>query len=122
MGQIKRPPAYKIAVVQFALTGSLALIFLLHSMVSGYSALLGGLICAVPNGYFIWKAFQHSGARSIHLVLKNMYQGEGWKLGLTAIFFGAVFLKVEPLNLFALFFSFIVVQLAGVFATSLIKL
>ncbi|MBT13878.1 MAG: F0F1 ATP synthase assembly protein I, partial [Oceanospirillaceae bacterium] len=41
-----------------------ALIALLHSPLAAKSALLGGLTCALPNAYFIWRAFRYSGARS----------------------------------------------------------
>lgn len=84
---------------------------LLHSDVAAKSAVMGGFSCALPNAYFIWKAFRYSGARSTEYVIQSFYQGETWKFLLTSLCFIAIFRHVEPLNVLALFAGFITVQL-----------
>lgn len=111
MTGIPRPPAYRIVIFQLCLTFAVALLALLHSPLAAKSALLGGLTCAVPNAYFIWKAFKYSGARSAVQVVQSFYQGEAWKFVLTALCFVVIFQRVEPLNVLALFAGFITVQL-----------
>ena len=80
---------------------------------SAYSAVLGGLICLVPNALFARRVFAHRGATQARLVVRDFYVGEAMKLGLTAVSFGLVFGWVEPLSAPALFAGFIGVQAAG---------
>jgi len=77
------------------------------SLVHGYSALLGGLICTVPNTWFAYRSFKYRGARASQQIVKSFYRGEAVKLLLTALLFGATFkfVKViEPVTVFAVFF------------------
>lgn len=90
----------------------------LHSDVAAKSALLGGLTCALPNAYFIWRAFRYTGARAATQVVQSFYQGEAWKFVLTALCFGVIFQLVEPLNVLALFVSFMTVQLSHVIGSA----
>ncbi|MFC3679384.1 ATP synthase subunit I [Bacterioplanoides pacificum] len=106
-----RRAVYRVMLVQLALTAAAALIAWLHSDVAAGSALLGGLTCAVPNAYFLWRAFRYSGARSADKVVQSIYQGEAWKFLLTALCFAVIFVRVEPLNVPALFIAFMTVQL-----------
>jgi ATP synthase protein I len=114
LSTVPRPPAYRIVLLQLALTLISALVAWLYSDVAAKSALLGGLTCAFPNACFIWRAFRYSGARSAHLVVQSFYQGETWKFLLTALCFIAIFQRVEPLNVLALFAGFITVQLGHI--------
>lgn len=106
-----RQSVYKVMLVQFGLTLFSALVAWLHSDVAAKSALLGGLTCAVPSAYFVWRAFRYSGARMADRVVQSLYQGEAWKFMLTALSFGVIFVRVEPLNVPALFIAFMTVQL-----------
>lgn len=122
MSSIPRPPVHRIVLMQLGITLLIAGICSVFDLVAGYSALLGGLAQALPNAYFIWRAFKFSGARSAALVVQNFYQGESWKFVLTALFFAVIFIRVEPLNLYALFLTFIAVQISHVFSVMLVKL
>lgn len=122
MTSIARPPVYRIAIMQFGLSFIIALLALIYNLEASYSALLGGLTCAIPNGYFIWRAFKYSGARSVDQVVQSFYQGESWKFILTAISFAVIFSRVEPLNPWALFGAFIIVQFSHVMAAKIAKL
>ena len=106
-----RQSVYKVMLVQFGLTALSAVVAWLHSDVAAKSALLGGLTCAIPSAYFVWRAFRYSGARMADKVVQSLYQGEAWKFMLTALSFGVIFVRVEPLNVPALFIAFMTVQL-----------
>ncbi len=122
MPGIPRPPVYRIVIFQLLLTMLAALIALLHSPLAAKSALLGGLTCAVPNAYFIWRAFRYRGARSAAQIVQSFYQGESWKFVLTALCFGVIFQRVEPLNVLALFAGFITVQLGHIASAKIANL
>lgn len=119
MSSIPRPPAYKIIVLQLALTLIVALLAWLHSDVAAGSALLGGLTCALPNAYFIWRVFRYAGARSTPRIVQSLYRGEAWKFALTAVAFAVIFVHVEPLNYLALFAGYLTVQLGQMFSAGL---
>ncbi|MGR6871937.1 ATP synthase subunit I [Pseudomonas sp. HK3] len=119
---IKRPPVYRITLFQLGLSGVIALLFMLKSQEAAISALAGGLICAVPNAYFIHKAFKYSGAQQMGYVLRSFYQGGTWKIVLTAIGFVAAFKLIHPIDFLALFSAFIAVQVANVFASRIANL
>ena len=122
MAGIPRPPAYRIVILQLLLTCLVALLGLLHSPTAAKSALLGGLTCALPNAYFIWKAFRYTGARAATQVVQSFYQGESWKFVLTALCFGVIFQRVEPLNVLALFAGFITVQMGHIASAKIANL
>lgn len=122
MTGIPRPPAYRIVILQLILTVLAALVAWLHSDVAAKSALLGGLTCALPNAYFVWRAFRYSGARSSVQIVQTFYQGESWKFVLTALSFAVIFQRVEPLNVLALFAAFITVQLGHLAAAKIANL
>ena len=122
MSSIPRPPVYRIVLLQLILTVLSASLAWLYSDVAAYSALLGGLTCALPNAYFVWRAFRYSGARSSLQVVQSFYQGESWKFVLTALSFAVIFQRVEPLNVLALFAGFITVQLGHVASAKIANL
>jgi len=122
LSSIPRPPVYRIVLLQLILTVLSASLAWLYSDVAAYSALLGGLTCALPNAYFVWRAFRYSGARSTVQVVQSFYQGESWKFVLTALSFAVIFQRVEPLNVLALFAGFITVQLGHVASAKIANL
>ena len=75
--------------------------------VSAYSILLGGLIFWGPNAYFALYAFRFRGARAAAQILRSMYRGEVGKLVLTLLGFALVFTLVKPLDVLALFLTYI---------------
>ena len=119
---ILRPPVYRISLVQLGLSALMALLFLLRGQDAAISALAGGLICAIPNAYFIYKAFLHTGARQADAVLIAFYQGGMWKMILTGVGFVAAFELIQPLDVFALFFTFVMVQGTNFFVSKIANL
>lgn len=119
---IPRPPLHRLVALQLGLSVFCGLVALLHSQVAAYSALLGGLACAIPNAYFIWRAFRYRGARFATRVADALFQAEAWKFMLTALFFAVIFQRVEPLNFIALFAAFVTVQVSHVMAARIANL
>lgn len=120
---LKAPPVYKVIVIQFLVSLIAALgAFTFLNTVAAYSALLGGLICTVPNGYFARKVFQYRGAKYTPQVVKAFYAGQSGKMVITAVMFALVFAGVKPLNELAVIVSFIVTMIAGLFATAYVGL
>lgn len=76
----------------------------------GVSALLGGLICWVPNCWFAYRAFRHRGARAARQIVRSFYAGEAGKMALTVLFFAIVFINMRSVNALALFAGFAGVQ------------
>ncbi|AOY89433.1 F0F1 ATP synthase subunit I [Marinobacter salinus] len=104
---IGRPPIARWFVIESVILVFVCVVFLLlRGQVSGYSALVGGLIFLVPHGFFALKAFRYSGARSARKIISSFYQGEAGKLILCAIFFTMAFKWIQPLDVAALFLTF----------------
>jgi len=91
----------------------LSLFWSLHSLLAGYSAFIGGLIFIVPNAWFAHRVYRYQGARHAHLMVGNLFRAESTKIALTAVFFAAVFILMEPVHVPALLFTFAVMVLAG---------
>lgn len=83
------------------------------------SALLGGIVCIIPNAYFASKLFKYQGARSAKLIVNSFYKGEALKIVISIFLFTAVFLlfKITPL---AFFVSYIMIQTTHWFAPLII--
>ena len=102
----------KVLLAQLALTLVLAMLFWgTDGRVSGYSALLGGLTCVIPNAFLALRLAaprRDPGARAL---VRAAYVGELGKLALTVLMFTMVFTLVRPLAAGALFAGFIAAQL-----------
>ena len=117
MSTIKAPPIYKIIASQFVAVGVVTAIgYTILGWISAYSLLLGGLICAIPNGYFATKAFQYRGARAAQKIVQAFYVGEAIKILLMCAGFALSFKYVSPLDIWALFAGFLLVYLVGLWA------
>lgn len=92
---------------QVLVTLGLALVFLFVGTVEAYSAILGGLICVIPNAYLAGRLLLKSGAGDSRVFLRAAFTGEAIKLLLTGALFALVFKYVKPLNVLVLFVGFI---------------
>lgn len=104
--------AVKVLLAQLGLSAVLATLFWgIFGYVSGYSALLGGLTCVIPNAFLALRLAvprRDPGARAL---VRAAYIGELGKLALTVLMFGIAFTLVRPLAAEALFAGFIAAQL-----------
>ena len=103
----------KVLIGQIGIGAVLAAVLWgVYGNVAGYSALLGGLACVVPNAFLALRlavSRRDPGARSL---IRAAYIGELGKLALTVLIFSIVFALVQPLAAAALFAGFIAAQLA----------
>jgi|TARA_B110000503_G_scaffold55036_1_gene88332 ATP synthase protein I len=116
MTTISLPAVKKVALYQLALLLPAAVALLGWDAVVAYSALLGGLIQIIPQAWFALQAFRYAGARRVQSIVSAMYWGETGKVVLSAVLFTATFLLVSPLNVGALFSSFVIMILVQWFS------
>ena len=79
--------------------------------VAGYSAMLGSLVCVIPNGFLALRLIVPRRDPGAQDLMRAAWIGEVGKLALTVLFFTLVFTLVRPLSAAALFAGFIVTQL-----------
>jgi ATP synthase protein I len=74
------------------------------------SAVLGGMVCVIPNIYFARKLFEYQGARSARQIVNSFYKGEAIKIFLSIVLFTAVFMwiKITPLAFFAAYIMILI--------------
>jgi len=62
---------------------------LLVGIISGYhaafSALLGGGVSVLANGYVVFRAFRYSGARAADKIFRSFFIAEAYKVGISAL-------------------------------------
>ncbi|MBS3803665.1 MAG: ATP synthase subunit I [Oleiphilaceae bacterium] len=113
-------PLVRWLIVEFSLLMILSVLWLLESRLAFYSAFIGGLIFLVPNTYFVHRVFRYQGARKTHLIVSSLFRAESIKLALTAVFFAAVFILMEPVHVPALLITFAVMVVMGAFLRVLV--
>jgi ATP synthase protein I len=79
--------------------------------IAGYSALLGSLICVIPNAFLALRLVVPRRDPGAEALVGAAWIGEIGKLALTVLFFTLVFTLVSPLSAAALFAGFITTQL-----------
>tara|TARA_B100001750_G_C15424079_1_gene554527 strand:+ start:125 stop:484 length:360 start_codon:yes stop_codon:yes gene_type:complete len=106
----------RIFVAQLALIGVLALVFWgVSGSVAGYSALLGGVICIIPNAFLALRLRLLGHDFGANDLVRAAYIGELGKFALTVALFSVVFMLVRPLKGGALFAAFIATQIMTLF-------
>ena len=88
-----------------------AVLWGIFGKVVGYSALLGSLICVIPNAFLALRLIVPRRDPGAQALLGAAWVGEIGKLALTVLFFTLVFTLVRPLSAAALFAGFITTQL-----------
>jgi len=105
-------PVAKVLLGQLASGVVLAMLFWgIGGHVSGYSALLGGLTCVIPNAFLALRLVVPRRDPGASGLVRAAYIGELGKLALTVLMFGLVFTLVRPLAAGPLFAGFIAAQL-----------
>lgn len=102
----------KVLILQLA-TGAVAAAAFwgFGGTVAGYSALLGSLICVLPNAFLAFRLAVSRRDGTAGALMRAAWLGEAGKLTLTALFFAVVFIGVRPLAAAPLLIGFIVTQL-----------
>ena len=102
----------KVLVAQIGVGVVLAVVlWSIYGDVVGYSALLGSLICVIPNAFLALRLAVPRRDPGAQALVRAAHIGELGKLALTVLFFGLVFTLVKPLSAAALFAAFIATQL-----------
>ena len=120
MTTFRTPPVYQVIVAQLLATALCAA----AASLSGLGAALavavaaGGLISALPNGYFALQAFRYRGAGNADKVVRSFTKGEFGKIGMTLVLFALAFTLLPSGHEAALLAGFIAVQLVGVIASA----
>jgi len=106
----------RVLLLQLGSSVLLALLFWgIGGRISGFSALLGGLICLLPNAYLALRLTLPRSDRGASGLVRAAYIGELGKIVLTVLLFGLVFLLVRPVDPVALFSGFIVTTMLTLF-------
>ena len=109
-------PVARVLLLQLGSSVLLALLFWhLGGRISGFSALLGGLICLIPNAYLALRLMMPQSGRDADALLRAAYIGEAGKFALTVLLFGLAFTLVRPIDPVALFAAFIATTMVTFF-------
>ena len=102
----------KVLLAQLGLSVVLAALFWgMKGTVAGYSAMLGGLTCVIPNAFLALRLVVPRRDPGPGALVRAAYIGELGKIALTVLMFSIVFTLVRPLAAGALFAGFIAAQL-----------
>ena len=102
----------RVLVAQIGVGAVLAVVlWSKYGDVVGYSALLGSLVCVIPNAFLALRLAVPRRDPGAEALVRAAYIGELGKLALTVLLFGLVFTLVEPLSAAALFAGFVATQL-----------
>ncbi|SEL26146.1 ATP synthase subunit I [Halomonas daqiaonensis] len=74
------------------------------------SAATGGLVCLLPNLFFVWRLGLLGNRRQASRFVSSFYRAEAGKLGLTVALFALVFVSVPPSNLAFFFGAYVAVH------------
>jgi len=102
----------RVLMWQFLVGAALAAVLWgVFDKVAGYSAVLGSLICVIPNAFLALRLVVPRRDPGAGALMGAAWIGEIGKLALTVLFFTLVFTLVKPLSGAALFAGFITTQL-----------
>jgi ATP synthase protein I len=100
-----------IVALQFGAALALGLLLLVIGVAAAWSALLGGLIAALANGYFAYRTFVHYRAQETEQMARQILGAEIQKILLTGLMFLLAIVYISPLNIGLLLGSYLIVQL-----------
>jgi ATP synthase protein I len=104
----------RVLLTQLLVTMAAGAAGLAYSLPAGYSALLGGLICVIPNAGFVRKVFAEGAEGPPGLLFGQMIRGEIAKIVLAGFMFAVIFASVEELVLIALIVAYLLAHAAGI--------
>ena len=109
-------PVARVLLLQLGSSVLLALLFWgIGGRIAGFSAMLGGLICLIPNAYLALRLTLPRSDQGASGLVRAAYIGELGKIVLTVLLFGLVFSLVRPIDPLALFSGFIATTMVTIF-------
>jgi ATP synthase protein I len=114
-------PAVIVFLTQVAITVGVSVIgYVIFSPLHALSVIVGGSVAIIPQSLFGFWVFRQRGARNARAIAKNLFVGEGLKLGMTAALFALVWLNSDPLETAAVLAGFVITVLVGQLSLPLI--
>lgn len=98
-------------LVQFVITVLFSVALVIYDYTVAYSALTGGLIATLANGWFALKVFRVKSKTAPEVILAAFYVGEIYKFILTGAMFVIAFVLIKPLNIVALLMMYLTIHL-----------
>lgn len=95
LGRDSSETVRRIIRAQFVATFLASASCMLLGFEAAYSALLGGLSCALPSAFMAWRFLRGTADRTV--AAANLVRGEVGKLLMTLVILSLVFLLVKPL-------------------------
>ena len=118
MGNIPRPPIYRIPLAQLAVLLPLGGAAWFYNPTISYSLILGGLIHLLPNTYFAMQAFRYRGAKTMRQNLGALAKGEVLKFLLNVMGIALAVIYIKPINIIALICAFVLMTVVNIVATA----
>ncbi|MEJ2465867.1 MAG: ATP synthase subunit I [Candidatus Thiodiazotropha sp.] len=109
-----------IVVLQFGAALGLGLLLLWFGKTYAWSALAGGMIAALANGYFAYRSFVRYRAQEPERIARRMLGAEIQKLILTGLMFVVAVRYITPLSMGALLGGYLIVQVVVPLVVTLI--
>lgn len=112
MSQVFRPVLFVLIIETIAMV-VLALLISTHKNFDFISALIGGGLFVLANGYFTFLTFRYRGSDAAPWIVRSFYRGEMGKIVLVMVGFAVVFRLYPHVNapaLFAAFFALVIIH------------
>lgn len=120
--KINKAAAYRFLAVEAVVAAVIALILLVYmDMTAARSALLGGVVFIAPNWLFTGLVFRQSNGETAQRILHRFFVGEALKILVTIVLFALCFILFKPLNVIALFATFMVTMIINVVGLANLK-
>ena len=100
----------RILVAQWLITFCVAIVLFAAKRELALSALLGGLICALPNLYFARQVFTKRRTAEPYSLVGSIYVAEIIKIVLAIVLFAVVFLQYKEVHPVTLVITYILTQ------------
>lgn len=107
----ERKLARRFILAQLSATLLLSSVLLVCDKTAAYSALTGGLIATLANGWFAFKVFRVNPEATPEVLLSTFYVGEINKFILTGALFIIAFVLIKPLSVVALLGMYFVIHM-----------
>ena len=109
-----RHPAVAVFILQTAILAAVSVIgYVVAGFEFAFNATVGSCVAIVPQGLFGFWVFRNRGARNARLIARDLFTGEGLKLGITASLFALVCTNFNQLEIFAVLVGFVATVLVG---------
>ena len=96
----------RVLGIQLLIVIAVSAIAAVFGVVSGYSALLGGVVSLIANLYFARKVLIDDVERSAQSLLLSWYVAEFMKIAMIAVLLAAVYVLIEEISALALIGGF----------------